>query len=137
MMTAFFSILAPGKHIPPHRGPYKGLLRYHLGLQVHDVAGHQVDATGTKMDPPPEHPFLRTTRKAIYAMVERGALPGVVRVGRRLLVRRLPLGLSGQFRRDALRGDRRVRRHDGRLRRPRQLHQYGWKLRLWKLPCRI
>ena len=27
-----FSILAPGKHIPPHTGPYKGVLRYHLGL---------------------------------------------------------------------------------------------------------
>jgi len=32
--------------------------------------------------------LLRTTRKAVYAMVERGALPGVVRVGRRLLLRR-------------------------------------------------
>lgn len=34
MTTAFFSILAPGKHIPAHRGPYKGVMRYHLGLQV-------------------------------------------------------------------------------------------------------
>lgn len=34
MQTAFFSILAPGKHIPSHRGPYKGVLRYHLGLIV-------------------------------------------------------------------------------------------------------
>lgn len=34
MKTAFFSILAPGKHIPAHRGPYKGVLRYHLGLLV-------------------------------------------------------------------------------------------------------
>ena len=34
MKTAFFSILAPGKHIPDHRGPYKGVLRYHLGLKV-------------------------------------------------------------------------------------------------------
>ena len=32
--------------------------------------------------------LLRTTRKAIYTMVNRGALPGVVRVGGRLLVRR-------------------------------------------------
>ena len=32
METAMFSILAPGKHIPPHDGPYKGVLRYHLGL---------------------------------------------------------------------------------------------------------
>jgi aspartyl/asparaginyl beta-hydroxylase (cupin superfamily) len=34
MVTAMFSILSPGKQIPPHRGPYKGLLRYHLGLIV-------------------------------------------------------------------------------------------------------
>jgi beta-hydroxylase len=34
MKTAMFSILAPGKHIPEHRGPYKGVLRYHLGLLV-------------------------------------------------------------------------------------------------------
>lgn len=34
MKTAFFSILSPGKHIPEHRGPYKGVLRYHLGLKV-------------------------------------------------------------------------------------------------------
>jgi len=51
MKTAFFSILAPGKHIPPHRGPYKGVIRAHLGLivpepkercriQVHDQFAH-------------------------------------------------------------------------------------------------
>jgi len=34
MKTAMFSILAPGKHVPEHRGPYKGVLRYHLGLIV-------------------------------------------------------------------------------------------------------
>ncbi len=34
MKTAMFSILAPGKHIPPHCGPYKGLVRYHLGVKV-------------------------------------------------------------------------------------------------------
>ena len=31
--------------------------------------------------------LLRTTSKAVYAMIERRALPGVVRVGRRVLVR--------------------------------------------------
>ncbi len=31
--------------------------------------------------------LLRTTRKAIYAMVERRQLPGVLRVGRRILIR--------------------------------------------------
>ena len=38
MKTAFFSILAPGKEIPPHRGFYKGVLRYHLGLKVPNEA---------------------------------------------------------------------------------------------------
>ena len=32
--TAFFSILAPGAHIPSHKGLAKGLLRCHLGLIV-------------------------------------------------------------------------------------------------------
>jgi len=34
MTTAMFSILSPNKHILDHRGPYKGVLRYHLGLIV-------------------------------------------------------------------------------------------------------
>ncbi|RMF24840.1 MAG: aspartyl/asparaginyl beta-hydroxylase domain-containing protein, partial [Cyanobacteria bacterium J083] len=34
MKTAFFSILLPGKHIPEHRGPYKGVIRCLLGLKV-------------------------------------------------------------------------------------------------------
>ncbi len=38
MKTAMFSILSPHKHILDHRGPYKGVLRYHLGLIVpHDA----------------------------------------------------------------------------------------------------
>lgn len=31
--------------------------------------------------------FLRTSKKAIYAMIERAQLPGIVRIGRRVLVR--------------------------------------------------
>jgi len=38
MTTAFFSILAPHKHIPEHRGPWRGLLRYHLALRVPEPA---------------------------------------------------------------------------------------------------
>ncbi|HWI85550.1 MAG TPA: aspartyl/asparaginyl beta-hydroxylase domain-containing protein, partial [Sphingomonas sp.] len=34
MRTAMFSILDGGAHIPAHHGPYKGVLRYHLGLRV-------------------------------------------------------------------------------------------------------
>ncbi len=32
--------------------------------------------------------LLRTTEKAVYLKVERGQLPGVTRIGRRVLVRR-------------------------------------------------
>jgi aspartyl/asparaginyl beta-hydroxylase (cupin superfamily) len=34
LTTVMFSILEPGKRIPPHRGPYNGVLRLHLGLIV-------------------------------------------------------------------------------------------------------
>ncbi len=34
MRTALFSILGPGKHVPQHRGPFKGVIRYMLGLVV-------------------------------------------------------------------------------------------------------
>lgn len=34
LRTAMFSILDPGQRIPPHRGPYNGVLRLHLGLLV-------------------------------------------------------------------------------------------------------
>jgi ornithine lipid ester-linked acyl 2-hydroxylase len=32
--TAFFSIMEPGKILPSHYGPFKGILRYHLSLQI-------------------------------------------------------------------------------------------------------
>lgn len=34
LQNAFFSVLAPGKHIPRHRGVTKGLVRCHLGVKV-------------------------------------------------------------------------------------------------------
>lgn len=34
LQNAWFSILAPGYHIPPHRGPTRALVRAHLGLRV-------------------------------------------------------------------------------------------------------
>ena len=34
MRSAMFSILAPGYHIPAHRGPTRGVIRAHLGLIV-------------------------------------------------------------------------------------------------------
>lgn len=34
LYQAFFSVLAPGTSVPAHKGPYRGYLRYHLGLRV-------------------------------------------------------------------------------------------------------
>ena len=34
LQNAWFSILAPGYHIPPHRGPTKAVVRCHLGLLI-------------------------------------------------------------------------------------------------------
>ncbi|MEX0851850.1 MAG: aspartyl/asparaginyl beta-hydroxylase domain-containing protein [Bauldia sp.] len=42
LTTAMFSIFEPGKHLPPHRGPYNGVLRFHLGLIVPKAAGDKV-----------------------------------------------------------------------------------------------
>ena len=38
LTTAFFSILSPGKKVPEHRGPWRGVLRYHLALKVPEPA---------------------------------------------------------------------------------------------------
>jgi beta-hydroxylase len=37
MKSAFYSIMLPNKYLPPHAGPYAGVLRYHLGLIVPDA----------------------------------------------------------------------------------------------------
>lgn len=40
VVSAVFSFLAPGKHIPPHRGPFRAILRFHLMLTMpHDAHG--------------------------------------------------------------------------------------------------
>ncbi len=45
MTTAMFSILAPRKHILDHRGPYKGVVRYHLGLVVPETPSPAASAS--------------------------------------------------------------------------------------------
>jgi aspartate beta-hydroxylase len=34
ILSAAFSFLAPGKHIPLHRGPFRGVTRFYMGLSV-------------------------------------------------------------------------------------------------------
>jgi ornithine lipid ester-linked acyl 2-hydroxylase len=40
LKTAMFSVFEPGKRLPPHRGPYNGVLRLHLGLLVPEHDGN-------------------------------------------------------------------------------------------------
>jgi excisionase family DNA binding protein len=72
----------------------------HTATESADLGGTGGSAEG----PGPSHPsidalpllltmsevavLLRTSRKAVYAMAERGQLAGLTRIGRRLLVRR-------------------------------------------------
>jgi aspartyl/asparaginyl beta-hydroxylase (cupin superfamily) len=49
LTTAFFSILGPRKHLGEHRGPYKGVLRYHLGLKVPGPEGACRIRVGTEV----------------------------------------------------------------------------------------
>lgn len=34
VLSATYSFLAPGKHVPEHRGPFRGVMRFHLGLSM-------------------------------------------------------------------------------------------------------
>ncbi len=48
VITAWFSILAPGKHIPRHAGITKGVIRVHLGLVVPQGPGRcEMEVDGT------------------------------------------------------------------------------------------
>ncbi|WP_040489137.1 aspartyl/asparaginyl beta-hydroxylase domain-containing protein [Fulvimarina pelagi] len=51
LKSAMFSIFEPGKHLPPHRGPYNGVLRFHLGLIVPD----EPDKVGIRIDDETHH----------------------------------------------------------------------------------
>jgi len=34
VLSAALSFLAPGKHVPEHRGPFRGVIRFYMGLSV-------------------------------------------------------------------------------------------------------
>jgi aspartate beta-hydroxylase len=41
VLSAALSFLAPGKHVPEHRGPFRGVIRFYMGLSVPTAAdGH-------------------------------------------------------------------------------------------------
>lgn len=49
LVTAMFSILEPGKHLPAHRGPYNGVLRLHLGLVIPEPRGQMAIRVGQQI----------------------------------------------------------------------------------------
>ncbi|MEM9186131.1 MAG: aspartyl/asparaginyl beta-hydroxylase domain-containing protein [Planctomycetota bacterium] len=65
LFQAFFSILEPGKSVPPHVSPYFGYLRYHLPLivpaenppwmQIRDVEHHWREGEGLLFDDDWDH----------------------------------------------------------------------------------
>lgn len=77
-----------------------------LGLQVHDAGGRQISPDGEQRPPPPEHPFLRLTRKVepgfvvtiepgvyfIPALLRTMAAPNRARVDWDAVERLLPYG---------------------------------------------
>jgi aspartyl/asparaginyl beta-hydroxylase (cupin superfamily) len=48
VFQAFFSVLDPGKSVPAHEGPYRGYLRYHLGLVVPKVSPPEFELAGQR-----------------------------------------------------------------------------------------
>lgn len=91
MTTAFFSILAPGKHIPAHRGLFKGFIRYHLGLvvprekeqcriRVHDTVRYWEEGKSLLFDDTYDHEVWNDTdetRVVLFVDVKRPLSPGV------------------------------------------------------------
>jgi beta-hydroxylase len=72
MKTAFFSMLGPRKSVPAHRGPWRGVLRYHLalvvpepraqcGIRVADQIGHWQEGKSLVFDDAYEHEVFNHT----------------------------------------------------------------------------
>jgi beta-hydroxylase len=49
LKTAMYSIFEPGIRLPPHRGPYNGVLRLHLGLLVPEPRASQAIRIGSEL----------------------------------------------------------------------------------------
>jgi len=45
VLSATYSYLAPGKHIPEHRGPFRGIMRFHVGLSMPRDSRGELGAT--------------------------------------------------------------------------------------------
>lgn len=50
VLSASYSFMAPGKHIPAHRGPFRGVLRFYLALSMPRLADGRPGAVLTVAD---------------------------------------------------------------------------------------
>jgi aspartate beta-hydroxylase len=103
VLSASFSFLAPGKHIPEHRGPFRGIVRFHLGLSMPrdddgvlgavlwvDGVPHYLDDGDTLLwDDTYRHEVLNATKDVRIALlldVWREGMPADMRVLSRAIV---------------------------------------------------
>jgi aspartyl/asparaginyl beta-hydroxylase (cupin superfamily) len=89
VITGFFSILAPGKRLPPHYGPYRGVLRHHLalivpeprekcGIRVDDQTRHWTEGQSLVFDDTYEHEAWNNTdgeRVVLFLDIKRPLRP--------------------------------------------------------------
>jgi len=59
IVSAYLSILAPGKSLPPHQGPWAGVLRAHLGVTI--PMGRQIPRWSPDGEPPRYQQITRPT----------------------------------------------------------------------------
>jgi len=87
------SFLSPGKHIPPHNGPYKGILRYQLAISVPKEGNCQLfvdnkpykwtEGKGVMFDDTYVHEVkneTKETRVAVLLDIRRNDLPFFLRI---------------------------------------------------------
>jgi aspartyl/asparaginyl beta-hydroxylase (cupin superfamily) len=94
VITAFFSILGPGKRLPPHYGPYRGVLRHHLalivpeprekcGIRVDDQTRHWTEGQSLVFDDTYEHEAWNDTdgeRVVLFLDIKRPLRPPMNRI---------------------------------------------------------
>jgi len=108
--SAAVSFLAPRKHIPSHRGPFRGIMRFHLGLVIPRQADgrpatimmidHQekriTDGEGMLWDDTYPHEVMNNadeTRIALLLDVWRPGMPWDMEMLSRLIVRGVQAGM--------------------------------------------
>jgi aspartate beta-hydroxylase len=108
--SAAVSFLAPRKHIPSHRGPFRGIMRFHLGLVIPRQAdgrpatvmmiNHQekriTDGEGMLWDDTYFHEVMNNADEARVALlldVWRPGMPWDMEILSRLIVRAVQAGM--------------------------------------------